>query len=196
MAGRRGRGSALAKPVHPLPAGLADDPAKYSHYLRPRVATATEAANTAVQISANNAPAIQFQDALDFPRASLDERSRFSTFLDDSQPQHRTLLRLQSGTSISFERVLSTLSTSLLRGNDPTFADVTGVLPRPGQLSALTLDGTGYGQLPAGVYFNGGSYTVEAWVKLDAMMSYAKLMDFGNGPTNFNQVLLLSLIHI
>ena len=169
-----------------------DDPAKYSHYLRPRVATATEAANTAVQISANNAPAIQFQDALDYPRASLDERSRFSTFLEDSQPQHRTLLRLQSGTSISFERVLSTLSTTLVRGNDPNFADVTGVLPRSGQLSALALDGTGYGQLPAGTYFNGGSYTVEAWVNVAEVRNWARLLDCGNGAAAENVLLALS----
>ena len=169
-----------------------DDPAKYSHYLRPRVATATEAADTSVQISANNVPAIQYQDPLDYPRASLDERSRFSTFLDDTQPQHRTLLRLQSGTSISFERVLSTLSTTLLRGNDPTFADVTGVLPRPGQLSALTLDGTGYGQLPAGTYFNGGSYTVEAWVNVAEVRNWARLLDCGNGAAAENVLLALS----
>ncbi len=169
-----------------------DDPAKYSHYLRPRVATASEAADTAVPISANNVPTIQYQDELDYPRAILDETSRFYTFLDDAQPQHRTLLRLQSGTSISFERVLSTLSTTLLRGSDSTFANVTGVLPRSGQLSALTLDGTGYGQLPAGTYFTGGSYTVESWVNVSEVSKWARLMDFGNGAGAQNVLLALS----
>lgn len=166
-----------------------DDPAKYSHYLRPSVATARDAAQTAVQLPANNAPAIQYQDALDYPRATLDESSRFYTFLEASQPQHRTLLRLSSGTTVAFERVLSTLSTNLFRG---TNADVSGVIPRPGQLSALTLDGTGYGQLPSGVYFNGGSYTVEAWVNVSEVRAWARLLDFGNGAAAQNVILALS----
>ena len=169
-----------------------DDPAKYSHYLRPRVETAAEAAETAVQVSANNVPTIQYQDPLDYPRATLDESSRFYTFLDDAQPQHRTLLRLQSGTAIAFERIYSSLSTILQRGNDSQFSDVTGVLPRSGRLSALTLDGTGYGQLPAGTYFNGGSYTIESWVNVTAIGNWARLMDFGNGAGLQNVLVALS----
>lgn len=168
------------------------DPAKYSHYLRPAVSTAAEAELTAVQLSANNVPAIQFQDALDYPRAFLDESARFSTILDAAHPQHRTLLRLGSGSAVAFERVLSTLSTTLLRGTDSTFADVNGVLQRPGQLSALTLDGTGYGQLPAGVYFNGGSYTIESWVNPTTVGNWARLLDFGNGPGVQNVLVALS----
>ena len=166
-----------------------DDPAKYSHYLRPLVATVTNAALTAVQLSANNAPAIQYQDTLDYPRATLDESARFYTFLDASQSTHRTLLRFNSGTTVAFERVLSTLSTNLFRG---TIADAKGVIPRGGQTSALVLDGTGYGQLPSGVYFNGGSYTVESWVNVTELRAYARLMDFGNGQQNNNVLLLLS----
>lgn len=169
-----------------------DDPAKYSHYLRPAVASASEAEQTAVQLSANNVPAIQYQDALDYPRAVLDESARFYTFLDSSQPQHRTLLRLGSGSAVAFERVLSTLSTTLLRGSDASFADVSGVLPRPGQLSTLKLDGTGYGQLPAGVYFTGSSYTIESWVKVSAVANWARLIDFGNGANAQNVLLALS----
>jgi hypothetical protein len=169
-----------------------DDPAKYSHYLRPPVATASEAAQTAVELSANNVPAIQYQDPLDFPRGILDESSRFYTFLDESQPQHRTLLRFSSGSAVAFERVLSSLSTTLQRGTDPAFADVTGVLPRPARNSALALDGTGYGQLPSGVYFNGGSYTVEAWVNVTAIANWSRLMDFGNGAGAQNVLLALS----
>lgn len=168
-----------------------DDPAKFSHYLRPAVATATDASATAVQLSANNVPTIQFQDPLDYPRAFLNESSQFYTFLDASQPQHRTLLRFSSGTTVAFERVLSTLSTTLNLGSDPAFADVSGVLPRPGQLSALTLDGTGYGQLPAGVYFN-GSYTIESWVNVTEVKTWARLLDFGNGPGAQNVLVALS----
>jgi len=166
-----------------------EDPAKYSHYVRPLVTSATNAALTAVQLSANNSPTIQYQDVLDFPRATLDESARFYTFLEASQPQHRTLLRFSSGTTVAFERVFSSLSTTLLRG---TNADVSGLLPRPSQLSALTLDGTGYGQLPAGVYFDGGSYTIEAWVNVAELRNSAPLMDFGNGPANQNVMLALS----
>ncbi|MDB6055510.1 MAG: hypothetical protein JWN25_3033 [Verrucomicrobiales bacterium] len=168
------------------------DPAKYSHYLRPVVATATDASLTAAQLSANNAPAIQYQDALDYPRAFLDESARFYTFLDATEPQHRTLLRFSSGTTVAFERVFSSLSTDLIRGNSSSFSDVSGVLARPGQLSALTLDGTGWGQLPSGVYFNGGSYTVEAWVNASEVRSWAKLLDFGNGATAQNVWVALS----
>lgn len=169
-----------------------DDPARYSHYVRPAVATASEAANTAVQLSADNVPTIQYQDALDYPRAVLDESARFYTFLDTTRPQHRTLLRFSSGTTVAFERVFSSLSTSLVRADDPAFADVQGVLPRPGQLSALTLDGTGYGQLPAGVYFNGGSYTIESWVNVSEVRNWSRLMDFGNGAGVNNVLLALS----
>ena len=169
-----------------------DDPAKYSQYLRPVVATTTEAAQTAVQLSANNVPAIQYQDALDYPRGFLDESSRFYTFLDTNQPSHRALLLFNSGTTVAFERVLSTLSTTLLRGTNAAFADVRGVLPRGAQSSALTLDGTGWGQLPSGVYFNGGSYTVESWVNVSAIGNWARLIDFGNGPGVQTVILALS----
>jgi hypothetical protein len=169
-----------------------DDPARYSHYLRPAVATTTDASQTAAQLSADNVPTIQYQDALDYPRAFLDESSRFYTFLDASQPQHRTLLRFSSGTAIAFERVLSTLSTTLLRAADPAFADVPGVLPRPGQLSALSLDGTGYGQLPTGNYFNGGSYTIESWVNVAEVRSWSRLLDFGNGAAANNVLIAFS----
>lgn len=165
------------------------DPARYSHYLRPSVASATDASQTAVQLSANNSPAIQYQDPLDYPRATLDESARFYTFLDASQSTHRTLLRFNSGTTVAFERVLSSLSTNLFRG---TIADAKGVIPRGGQDSALVLDGTGYGQLPSGVYFNGGSYTVESWVNITARMDWSRLLDFGNGQQNNNVLLLLS----
>ena len=170
-----------------------DDPAKYSHYLRPTVATPADASLTAVQLSADNVPAIQYQDGLDYPRAFLDENARFYTFLDANHPQHRTLLRLSSGTAVGFERVFSSLSTSLVRGTNSAFADVSGVLPRPGQLSALILDGTtGYGQLPSGVYFDGGSYTIEAWVNVGEFRTYSRLLDFSNGPGYQNVLLCLA----
>ncbi|MEN9576546.1 MAG: hypothetical protein RL514_4401 [Verrucomicrobiota bacterium] len=157
-----------------------EEPAKYSHYLRPLAATFSEAALTAVQLSGTNVPFLQYQDPLDYVRGVLDINSRFYTLLDETQPTHRALLRFQSGAKVAFERVLSSLSTNLFRG---TIADAQGVLPRTGRSSALVLDGTGYGQLPSGVYFNGGSYTVEAWVNVASLPAGARLFDFGNGSS-------------
>jgi len=165
-----------------------DDPSLYSHYLRPAATSASDAALTAVQLSADNVPILQFQDPLDFPRAFIDETSRFYTYLDASQPQHRTLLRLSAGTTIAFERIWSSLSSQLVRGTNPAFADVSGVVPMGGRLSALNLDGTGYGQLPAGTYFNGGSYTVEAWVNLASYANWSRLFDFSNGAGGASQM--------
>lgn len=170
-----------------------DDPVKYSNYLRPNSESALSASQTAVQLSPNNVPAIQFQDLLDYPRAQIDESSRFYTVLDTSQPQHRTLLRLSSGTVVAFERVLSSLSTSLNRGDNSAFADVSGVLARPGQSSRLILDGVnGYGKLPSNLYFTSGSYTVEAWVKVTETANGARLLDFSNVGPQQNVLLALS----
>ena len=41
------------------------DAAKYSHYVRPAVATENEAKETAVALSTQNAPMIEYQDPLD-----------------------------------------------------------------------------------------------------------------------------------
>ncbi|MGV3772152.1 MAG: LamG-like jellyroll fold domain-containing protein, partial [Verrucomicrobiales bacterium] len=163
-----------------------DDPGKYSHYLRPPVATANEAALTAVQLPANNTPALQYQDRLDYPRAVLDEASKFYTFLDAGQPSHRALLRFSSGSAVAFERVMSSLSSSLLRGTNSAFADVKGVLPRSGHDSALRFDGSGYGQLAGSSYFPAGSYTIESWVRVESQSQDSQLLSFteasGQGP--------------
>jgi hypothetical protein len=172
-----------------------EDPARYSHYLRPPVATAGDALATAVQLSSRNVPTLQYQDSLDYPRAFLNEKSQFYTFLDTSQPQHRTLLRFSSGTTVAFERVMSTLSTNLFRGTGSSVVDIRGDLPRPGRGSHLKLDGGGWGQLPAGVYFNGGSYTIECWVNTPTQSQdrlWERLIDFGNGPGQQNVLFALS----
>lgn len=89
------------------------DVAKYSHYVRPLVSTETEAARTAVQLPAENVPAIQYQDSLDRPRAKLTEDYGFYCVLDSVYPAHRTLLRFQSGERVAFERVFSWLDQNL-----------------------------------------------------------------------------------
>ncbi len=86
---------------------------KYSHYLRPRVATESEARATAVPLPAENAPIIDYQDPLDQPRAKLTETFAFYTFLTDQFPVHRTLLRFRAGEAVRFERVLSWLDAAL-----------------------------------------------------------------------------------
>ena len=89
------------------------DIAKYSLYVRPEVANETEARATSVLLDPENAPVIEYQDPLDFPRAKFTSELRFYTYLDASQPAHRTLLRYSSGENIGFERVFSWLVGNL-----------------------------------------------------------------------------------
>ena len=90
-----------------------DDVAKFSHYVRPLVATEAEAAATAVPLPTDNVPTIQYQDPLDQPRAKLTATFAFYTFLDAARPAHRTLLRYSAGERIAFERVFSWLDVNL-----------------------------------------------------------------------------------
>ncbi len=161
-----------------------EDPAKYSHYVRPLVTSATNASLTAVQLSANNSPTIQFQDALDFPRATLDESARFYTFLDVSQPTHRTLLRFSSGTTVAFERVFSVLDSQLKPLNVVTGAlDFSVPGPVPGRGAFLNLT-SGAVALPAALAFNNQSFTVESWVYLRTNFAQLFAFDVGGQPSS------------
>ncbi len=80
---------------------------KYSLYVRPEVATETEAQVTSVAIDPENAPVVEYQDPLDQPRAKFTSDLRFYTYLTAQQPAHRTLLRYSGGENIGFERVFS-----------------------------------------------------------------------------------------
>ena len=93
------------------------DVARYSHYVRPLVATENEAKLTPVPMATLNVPIIEYQDPLDQPRAKLTENFEFYTFLDRDHPLHRTLLRYNSGENVSFERVFSWLDENLKSGN-------------------------------------------------------------------------------
>lgn len=93
------------------------DVAKYSHYVRPLVATATEAAQTAVQLSTENTPVIESDDITDQTRSILTPESKFYTFLDAGVPALRTLLRFNAGGKIRFERVFSWLDANLRTTN-------------------------------------------------------------------------------
>src|SRR5665213_1048529 len=85
----------------------------YVNYLRPLVDTPDEAAVTAVQLPAAEAPSISYQDPLDQPRAFLDTDGHFYTFLSASYPAHRTLLQFLQGGQVSYERVFSWLDLGL-----------------------------------------------------------------------------------
>ncbi len=86
---------------------------KYSHYLRPLAATKAEARLTAIPLPTDNAPIIQYQDALDRPRGELTEKFEYFTWLDRTYPAHRGLLRFTSGNNVAFERVFSWLDVNL-----------------------------------------------------------------------------------
>ena len=94
-----------------------DDVARYSHYVRPEALTEEEALKTAVKLSSDNVPFIQYQDPFDRPRAKISATSEFYTMLDAAVPAHRTLLRFTSGDDIAFERVYSWLDDNLQTTN-------------------------------------------------------------------------------
>ena len=89
------------------------DPAEYVNYVRPFAATDAEAAQTAVQLPAGEAPSIAYQDDPDHPRAILYSSGLFHTFLDVAHPAHRTLLQFLSGNNVTYERVFSWLDYGL-----------------------------------------------------------------------------------
>ena len=93
------------------------DAARYSHYIRPLVATEDEAKTTAIQLPTVNMPVIAYQDPLDRPRAKLTDTQKFYTYLTPATPAHRTLLRYTSGDNIAFERVFSWLDRALRATN-------------------------------------------------------------------------------
>jgi len=101
-----------------------DDVAKYSHYVRPVVASENEAKATAVPLPSQNAPFLDYQDPLDQPRGKLTENFAYYSYLNAAHPAHRALIRFQSGEFIRFERIFSWLDQSLrkLSTNAPSFA--------------------------------------------------------------------------
>ncbi len=108
-----------------------EDVAKYSHYIRPVVATESEAKATAVPLPAPNAPSIDYQDPLDQPRGKLTENFAYYSFLDVYHPAHRALLRFTMGEFIRFERVFSWLDQNLRDRNLslPSFASTFATTP-------------------------------------------------------------------
>jgi hypothetical protein len=174
------------------------DPAKYSHYVRPSADQQT-AQQTAVPLPTDNVPVIEWQDvdALNQPRAFLTGDFKFYSYLDSALPAHRTLLRFSSGDNVAFERVFSVLESVI---KTPGFDGTRERAFNPSRLGSLggigALDlnpalGKAYGQLPPGVYFDGGSFTVESWVYVRSHQSLARLFDFSAAP--LTDVVALSL---
>ncbi len=90
-----------------------EDVARYTHYVRPLVATEDEAKATAVPLPSQNAPVIAYQDPLDQPRGKLTENFAYYSFLDPAHPAHRALLRFTSREFVRFERIFSWLDQGL-----------------------------------------------------------------------------------
>jgi hypothetical protein len=86
---------------------------EYVNYVRPLVATDTQAAQTAVQLPGGEAPSIAYQDDPNHPRAFLLSSGLFHTFLTPDYPAHRTLLQFLSGNNVAYERVFSWLDVNL-----------------------------------------------------------------------------------
>lgn len=172
------------------------DMGRYSHYVRTPAGTEDEAMLTSVVLAPENAPFLAYQDPLDRPRAKFTPEFRFYTWLDLAHPVHRTLLRYSSGDNIAFERVLSFLSSevqdTVQLGGDTLDKGVG--LERAGADGVLRLDASlnSYGTLPAGVYFQPGAFTIEARVYVREVRSWARLIDFGNGPQANNVLFALS----
>ena len=89
------------------------DPAAYSHYLRPLVATQAAAAQTGVVLDGDESPSIDYQDPLDTPRAFITSSNTFYTWLTPAEPAQRALLRFNAEGSVRFERVFSWLENGV-----------------------------------------------------------------------------------
>jgi len=89
------------------------DPAQYSHYLRPPVATQQQAAQTEVQLDGTETPSIDYQDPLDQIRGFMTPGYAFYTWLSTNEPAHRALLRFNAGGNVRFERVFSWLDAGI-----------------------------------------------------------------------------------
>ncbi len=176
--------------------GWPTDMSRFTHYVRPPAATDAEAELTAIALDPQNAPTIEYQDALDGERAKFTPDLKFYTRLDEQHPVHRTLLRYVSGGHIAFERVLSTLNTALkgVVGLPGESLDLPVGLRQAGANSVLRLDGVAgrHGQLPPGIYFAPGGFTIESWLFVRETRTWSRVIDFGNGPASDNLVLTLS----
>ncbi len=139
-----------------------DDVTKYSHYVRPAVATEEEAKATAVALPSENAPLIDYQDPLDQPRGKLTETFAYYSWLTPQYPAHRALLRFNANGNIRFERVFSWLDQNLRHGNLalPNFASDFGSSPRGALSYGSAIVSGGFLHLTDAVNSQNGSFVL------------------------------------
>ncbi|MFM6946911.1 MAG: tandem-95 repeat protein [Flavobacteriales bacterium] len=78
-------------------------------------------------------------------------------------------------------------------GSTTTFTSSNNTVGTTVTSMALDFDGSNdYVSVPAGVYFEDNTYTIEGWVYVKSHVSYQRFIDFGNGANNSNVVLMLS----
>ena len=152
-----------------------EDLSRYSHYVRTPVANEDDAKATAVLLNAQDVPFLEYQDITDVPRAKFTEDSRFYTFLDESVPSHRSLLRFNSDDNVAFERVYSWLDDQILDdGEGASVADLNVSLEDNG---ALVVNRT---SVPDGIEesfeFDSQAFTVQAQVTLNTRGDFDQLM--------------------
>jgi hypothetical protein len=87
-----------------------------------------------------------------------------------------------SGTGTTWNMLGTANSATLV--NTPTYYNTGGV-------KALNFSGGSYATLPADVYFD-QDFTIIAWVKVTSVTSWARIIDFGNGPNGDNVLLAAS----
>ncbi|MCC7374468.1 MAG: hypothetical protein IT581_07415 [Verrucomicrobiales bacterium] len=139
------------------------DVARYSHYVRPLVATESDAKATAVPLPSQNAPFIDYQDPLDQPRGKLTENFAYYSFLDVAHPAHRALLRFTSGDFVRFERVFSWLDQGLRDANLtlPSFASDFSSAPGGASAYGNTYVADGYLHLIDALDGQSGGYVID-----------------------------------
>ena len=90
-----------------------------------------------------------------------------------------------AGTLSGNQNICIGATTTFTSANNTVGTSITG--------RALDFDGSNdYVSVPAGVYFEDNTYTIEGWVYVKSHVSYQRFIDFGNGSNNSNVVLMLS----
>jgi hypothetical protein len=150
------------------------DVARYSHYLRPLVATEAEARATAVPLPADNAPIIEYQDPLDQPRGKLTETFAFYSFLNETYPAHRTLMRFSAGDNVRFERIFSWLDQSLRHENltVPSFVSDFSTAPAGAAVYGNARVSGGILRLTDAQANHQGSYIIDDFVNGEAVENF------------------------
>ena len=126
------------------------DPALYSPYLRPLVATPEAAALTAVALDATESPSIDYQDPLDQTRGFLTPtKNGYYSWLSTNYPAHRALLRFNKNGQVRFERVFSYLAQGFQNNSLFSQSVVTNLIA---WTTNNTLDSSNYPGVPSIVH--------------------------------------------